>query len=189
MVVVPFPGSRYIGNFDIVNMKVFLVQSLVAWLALGLADATSSPVSYNGYQVLRVNTLGRLAEVEKKLSTISLERWESTDTHLDIVVSPDQLDRVASLGLNYRTMHKDLGKSIETEGKTKAYRKRDINDLSWYDSYHPYADHVQYFTDLHEAFPDNSKLISSGRSYENRSIHGIHLFGDDGPGKPAVLYQ
>jgi hypothetical protein len=170
-------------------MKAFIVQSVVALLALGLAEASSSPVSYTGYQVLRVNTLGHLAEVQKKLSTISFEQWESTDTHVDIVVSPNDLDRLASLGLKYRTLHKDLGKSIEIEKTTKAYRKRDINDLSWYDSYHPYADHVQYFADLHAAFPKNSELVSSGKSYENRSIHGIHLFGDDGPGKPAVLYQ
>lgn len=86
-------------------------------------------------------------------------------------------------------LHEDLGESITAEARAKTRYQRDVNDVSWYDSYHPFADHVQYFGDLHQAFPDNSVLISSGRSYENRPIHGTHLFGDDGPGKPAVLYH
>ncbi|KAL6708940.1 hypothetical protein ACN47E_002067 [Coniothyrium glycines] len=168
-------------------MKAFIFQSLLASIATGLAVASSNVVSYEGYKVLRVNTVGSL--VKEKLATISYEKWESTDGHVDIVVAPDQFEKISTLGLNYRTLHDDLGKSISAEKATKAYRKRDISDLSWYDSYHPYADHVQYFTDLHAAFPDNSELISAGRSYENRSIHGIHLWGNDGPGKPAVLYH
>lgn len=161
------------------------MRSLLASLAASYAAASSSPVSYSGYQVLRVSGLSYSAPVREKLSAISYQRWEGDD----IVVSPTELKKLENLGLNYRILHKDLGESIAAEKVTKAYRKRDINDLAWYDSYHPYADHIQYFTDLQAAFPKNSKLISSGRSYQNRSIHGIHLFGDAGPGKPAVLYQ
>lgn len=168
-------------------MRTIIVQSLLASLAAGLAVAPSNAVSYTGYKVLRVNTLGSL--VKEKLATLSFEKWEDTDTHVDIVVSPDQFEKLSTLGLNYRTLHQDLGQSIDAEKKVKSFNKRDVNDLSWYDSYHPYEDHVRYFEDLHAAFPDNSELVSSGRSYENRSIHGIHLFGDGGPGKPAVLYQ
>ncbi|KZM24637.1 uncharacterized protein EKO05_0008574 [Ascochyta rabiei] len=170
-------------------MKTFVVRSLLASLAAGLVAASSGAVSYAGYQVLRVNTLGHLAEVQKKLSTISYQQWEDTDTHVDIVVSADQFEKLQSLGLKYRTLHKDLGDSIEKEGQRKAYRKRDIEDLSWYDAYSPYAEHLQYIADLQAAFPNNSKLVSSGRSYENRTIQGIHLYGDAGPGKPAVLYH
>ncbi|KAF6815657.1 zinc carboxypeptidase [Colletotrichum musicola] len=93
------------------------------------------------------------------------------------------------LGLDYRILHKDLGESISAESQVKSTYKRDVDDLSWYDSYHPYTDHVQYLKDLHESFPDNSELVYSGHSYENRTISGIHLFGDDGADKPAVLYH
>ncbi|TEA12819.1 Metallocarboxypeptidase A-like protein [Colletotrichum sidae] len=170
-------------------MKPVLVASLLASLAAGLSFHKRS-VSYDGYQVLRVKTLSQLASVQEKLSTIPHEQWNhDVETHLDIVVSPDEMARVESLGLDYRVLHKDLGESIAAESQVKSAYKRDVDDLSWYDSYHPYADHVQYFKDLHEAFPDNSELVYAGHSYENRSIHGIHLYGDEGPGKPAVLYH
>ena len=159
-------------------MKAAIARSLLAALAAGVVAATSGTVSYAGYQVLRVNTLGHLFEVQKKLATISYQQWEDTDTHVDIVVSPDQFEKLESLNLNYRTLHKDLGLSIEKEGQQKAYRKRDLDDLSWYDAYSPYAEHLKYIADLQAAFPNNSKLVSSGRSYENRTIQGIHLYGD-----------
>lgn len=171
-------------------MKTFIFHSLLTLLTAVAARSNSNTVSYAGYQVLRVKTLTELANVQEKLSTISFEQWNhDIDSHIDIVVAPDQLERLRSLGLDYRTLHEDLGESISAEIQVKTRYRRDVNDLSWYDSYHPYIDHVQYFSDLHEAFPDNSVLVSSGHSYENRSIHGIHLFGDDGPGKPAVLYH
>ncbi|WYZ45709.1 hypothetical protein EsH8_VIII_001025 [Colletotrichum jinshuiense] len=171
-------------------MKTALVTSVLATLAAGFSFHKRNPVSYEGYQVLRVKTLSQLATVQEKLATVPHEQWNhDVDTHIDIVISPDQIETVESLGLDYRILHKDLGESIASESQVRSTYKRDVNDLSWYDSYHPYADHVRYFTDLHESFPDNSELVYSGHSYENRSIHGIHLWGNDGPGKPAVLYH
>ncbi|GJC85504.1 metallocarboxypeptidase A-like protein MCYG_01475 [Colletotrichum liriopes] len=171
-------------------MKTAIVTSVLATLAAGFNFHKRNPVSYEGYQVLRVKTLSQLATVQEKLATIPHEQWNhDVETHIDVVISPDQIESIESLGLDYRVLHKDLGESISAESQARSTYKRDINDLSWYDSYHPYADHVRYFTDLHEAFPENSELVYSGRSFENRSIHGIHLFGDEGPGKPAVLYQ
>lgn len=111
-------------------MKTSVVYSLLATFAAGLVAASSDAVSYTGYQVLRIKTLGHLAEVQKKLSTISYQQWEDTDTHVDIVVSPDQLEKLQSLGLDYRTLHQDLGDSIEKEGRQKAYSRRDVDDLS-----------------------------------------------------------
>ncbi|KAG6367813.1 hypothetical protein INS49_002008 [Diaporthe citri] len=171
-------------------MKSLIVHSLLTLLTAVAAHPDRDLVSYAGCQVLRVKTLTELADVQKKLSTISFEQWNhDLDSHTDIVVAPDQIERLQSLGLDNRTLHEDLGESITAEAQVETKYRRDVNDLSWYDSYHPYADHVQYFSDLHEAFPANSELISPGHSHENRSIHGIHLFGDDGPGKPAVLYH
>lgn len=177
-------------SFIATTMKRPLFSSLSALLFAGAVVSNSHSVSYEGYQVLRVKTLGEVANIQGKLSSISFEQWNhDVDSHIDIVVAPDQILKLESLKLDYRTLHKNLGESITAESKVKDSYRRDVDDLSWYDSYHSYADHVQYLSDLHEAFLDNSELISSGRSHENRSIHGIHLYGDDGPGKPAVLYH
>jgi murein tripeptide amidase MpaA len=60
----------------------------------------------------------------------------------------------------------------------------------WFDSYHAYSDHVQYFKDLHSAFPDNSELISQGTSVQGRNLYGLKLFGSGGNGtKEAVLFH
>ncbi|KXH53054.1 zinc carboxypeptidase [Colletotrichum nymphaeae SA-01] len=171
-------------------MRPAAIISVFSTLAAGFNFQRRSPINYEGYQVLRVKTLNQLATVQAKLATIPHNKWNhDVDTHIDIVISPDQVSIVESLGLDYRIMHSDLGESIAAESQVRTAYKRDIDDLSWFDSYHSYKDHVQYFTDLHEAFPGNSELVYSGRSFENRTIHGIHLFGDEGPGKPAVLYH
>ncbi|KAL9949483.1 hypothetical protein ACHAP6_002973 [Verticillium nonalfalfae] len=94
-----------------------------------------------------------------------------------------------SLGLRHDVMHGDLGASINAESASDAEWKRQIDDLAWYDSYHPYDDHKAYFEELHAAHPDHSEIISTGTSYEGRDIFGIHFWGDEGPGKPAVVFH
>ncbi|KAI8964496.1 hypothetical protein F5Y11DRAFT_363786 [Daldinia sp. FL1419] len=170
-------------------------STLLAWLLAPLAASIpTSPkkdaVSYDGYKVLRVNTRGNLLAMEGKLSGIHYEQWNrDIYEHLDILVSPDQFATFETLDFDYQVMHDNLGESIAVESTSKPVRKRYAGDLSWFDSYHDYEDHIQYFQDLHEAFPNNSELISSGTSYEGRNIFGLHLWGAGGPGKPAVLYH
>ena len=63
-------------------------------------------------------------------------------------------------------------------------------DLSWFDSYHPYADHVHYFTALQKQFANNSELFTAGNSYQGLSIFGIHIWGSGGKGsKPAIYFH
>ena len=87
-------------------------------------------------------------------------------------------------------MHEDLGASIAAESEAKTHWKRQSNDSNaWYDSYHSYEEHIEYFKELHASFPNQSEWVSSGTSYEGRDIYGLHLWGVHGPGKPAVLYH
>lgn len=168
-------------------------STLATWtiVASGVLAAPKTKVkSYDGFKVFRINTHGKTPEVEDKLETITYEPWEHSDAHYDVVIAPDDLDAFNDLGLDAQVMHKDLGQSISVEGaETSKKWKRQVDDLSWYDSYHNYEDHIQYFNDLQRAFPNNSKLVSSGRSYQDRNIFGLHVYGEDGPGKPAVLYH
>jgi hypothetical protein len=104
---------------------------------------------------------------------------------LSIAIPPEEVKSFHSLGLKARLLNSDLGSYIRsTEGKAPTYnnalRKRgELPDLSWFDSYHDYADHLDYWDDLVSAFPDNSEKFEIGKSYENRSIHAFHLFGDE----------
>ncbi|KAH0422346.1 zinc carboxypeptidase [Colletotrichum camelliae] len=155
----------------------------------GLVSA-SSPVSYDGYQVLRVTTGADSAAVLEKLSSIKYDEWNTVvNKHIDIAIAPNQIERFQTLALEYHIMHDNLAVSIASESATSATWKRQIDDLDWYDSYHPYDEHKAYFEALHDAFPNNSEIVSSGTSFEGRDIFGIHFWGSDGPGKPAVLWH
>ncbi|KAI2629947.1 hypothetical protein GGR54DRAFT_286137 [Hypoxylon sp. NC1633] len=171
-------------------MKSFLWLSSFFTLVVGAATPPrADAVSYDGYKVLRIRTNGSPSIIKEKLSSISYEQWNhNIYSHIDILVPPDQAAKLDALSLDYKVMHDDLGGSIAAESVQEATWKRQVDD-SWYDSYHDYEDHVQYFRDLQASFPNNSELISSGTSYEGRDIYGLHLWGADGPGKPAVLYH
>jgi carboxypeptidase A4 len=72
-------------------------------------------------------------------------------------------------------------------GKSKP---EELPDLSWYDTYHDYDDHLEYLDELVSAFPKNSETFVAGKTYEGRDQVGIHFWGKDGAGKkPAILWH
>lgn len=163
------------------------ILSLVASARAAVAE--DEPISYDGYKVFRIKTHGHTADVREQLEPLALNEWTHEIDHVDVSVSPDQLAAFEALGLDTHVMHEDLGSSIQAEAVSTSTWKRQVDDPSWFDSYHNYEDHIQYFRDLQAAYPNNSEYISSGSSYQNRSIYGLHLWGADGPGKPAILYH
>lgn len=61
---------------------------------------------------------------------------------------------------------------------------------TWFDSYHPYADHIQFLTDLQSQYDANSEIVIAGNSDSGRPITGIHIYGSGGKGvKPAVVFH
>ncbi|KIV90558.1 hypothetical protein PV10_07846 [Exophiala mesophila] len=171
-------------------MKLFHVAPLLLPLATAIAVTKPDFISYDGYKVFRVKTEHQLHRVQHLLSTIEFEQWnDDIDRHIDIMLSPEQLPAFESLNLDSHCMHSDLGDSIRAESARSSVYKRQVDDMSWYDSYHDIEEHEQYLSDLQAEFPDNSEIVSSGTSYEGRDIFGIHLWGNDGPGKPAILWH
>jgi hypothetical protein len=98
------------------------------------------------------------------------------------------------LGLSAEILNSDLGRDIRAEAKVSAYDSAlsapgELPDLSWYQTYHPYDDHLGYWDDLQAAFPNNSELFDVGPSYEGRNIFGLHLWGDNGEkGNKPIIY-
>ena len=172
-------------------MKLLTLSPFFLSLVSSLAVPDSSFVTYEGWKVFRVKTEHTLEHAEKQLSIINYDEWDRTFRHLDIAIPPDQLSTLEGLELDLHCMHSNLGASIaaESDGQPGKW-KRQVDDMSWFDTYHPYADHKQYFEDLQAKLPDNSEIISSGTSYEGRDIFGIHLWGSGGKdSKPAVLWH
>jgi hypothetical protein len=172
----------------------FILSLFTASAVTGVAAAPTQEVekvSYDGYKVFRVKTQGHGQAVEEKLSGLTYDQWINVPgSHIDISVAPEEIAAFEALNLEFEVMHEDLGASIKVETTSIGKKhKRDVNDPAWFNDYHSYADHIQYFRDLQALFPNNSEIISAGRSYEGRDIFGIHLWGSSGPGKPAVLYH
>ena len=173
-------------------MRSALLHSLWVTFAAGAALRTPDYVSYDGFKVFRVKTGRQLAYVKEKLATIPYEQWNHDEgTNLDVVIAPEHVAAFESFGFNSKCMHDNLGASIPAESRVKSNWKRQDNGSTdaWFDSYHPYEDHIEYFKELHASFPNQSEWVSSGTSYEGRDLYGLHLYGAGGPGKPAVLWH
>lgn len=162
----------------------------------------STEVSYDGYHVFSVTPSS--AQEARDLE----QRFESYHTHpvrnaLSIAIPPEEVAHFSSLGLNARLENSNLGKYIRDTDRPSLYKRElrkpgTLPDLSWFDSYHPYEDHLDFWDDLADAFPKNSMKFNLGKSYEGRKIYGYHLYGDEkkrkesGVGKaekPVILWH
>lgn len=171
-------------------------------LALPLAAAARlAPrgefVSYSGYKVVHVERRSDGPDVLDTLSGLNTVDLSHEQTgHVDLAIAPEDFDAFKALGVRHDVVHEDLGAELAREGALTPYAGRDeacragLPHVDWFNSYHPYDDHLEFARDLHLAFPDNSKLFTIGKSYEGRDISGIHLWGAGGPGsRPAVYWH
>ncbi|KAK2765955.1 hypothetical protein FQN54_007470 [Arachnomyces sp. PD_36] len=144
-------------------------------------------VNYDGYKIVRVPTG---AGVDDMITQLSLPTWEKNSAHIDVMVPPSVQKKFDSFtsGLKTKIMHENLGNSILKEDTFNAYAAGNAN-TTWFQSYHPYQDHLQFLADLAEAHPENAEVVTEGKSSEGRAITGIHLYGADGPGKPAIVFH
>ncbi|EMD60563.1 hypothetical protein COCSADRAFT_125543 [Bipolaris sorokiniana ND90Pr] len=159
----------------------------------------SANPSYDGYQIYSItpSSTEEARDINRRFSNYHTHPIRNT---LSVAIPPEEIDSFRALGLNARLVNSDLGKYIRSTDKEAVY-KRDLHtagqlpDLSWFDTYHAYSDHLQYWDDLVAAFPDNSEKFSIGQSYENRTIWAFHLFGDKSTEdktqeeKPIILWH
>ncbi|CAI6341415.1 unnamed protein product [Periconia digitata] len=172
-------------------MQFLSIALSFASIAAAVSLSSPQPVSYDGAKVYRVKTGRQLASVKEKLSAFNYEAWNhDLDRHIDLLIPAGEVAAFEALNFNAKVLHEDLGASINAESHGSSLWKRQggVNS-SWFDSYHPYDDHVQFWEDLQASFPNQSETISSGTSYEGRDLFGLHFWGASGPGKPAVLYH
>jgi hypothetical protein len=162
--------------------------------------ARSAEVSYDGYRVYSItpSSVKEAHDLEKRFS--SKYHTHPIRNTLSVAVPPEDLEYFNALGLKTRLVNADLGKYIRSTDKDAVYKRGlhkpgQLPDLSWFDTYHPYSDHVQYWDDLVHAFPKNSKKFSVGKSFENRTIWAYSLHGDkkreygNKKDKPVILWH
>lgn len=156
-------------------MKVLFHLVLAAVTAAASVSVRSpSAALYEGAKVYRVRTGRQTAEVQKRFAGLSHDVWDSAYDHIDIAIPRHEIAKFEALGLDTRVLHADLGASIAAEAEVKSIWKRQQYNTSgdWFDSYHPYEDHIEWLRELQESFPQNSNWTSSGKSYEGRDIYG-----------------
>lgn len=139
-------------------------------------------VSYNGYHIYIVtpSSAEHARELGKRFSKYHTHPTRDT---LSIAIPPAEVDSFLALGLKTRLVNSDLGAYIRSTDKVASYstalhKRGELPDLSWFNTYHPYADHLRYWDDLVHAFPKNSEKFAIGKSFENRTIYAFHLYGD-----------
>jgi hypothetical protein len=182
-------SQRYLHQAHITMRLIPLVYLALSAAATPLQadkslNSRNAKVNYDGYHVYSLAPSSALEGRELE------RRFERYHTHpvrdtLEVAIPPQDLEDFHALDLKARLVHSDLGSYIRSsEGKAPSYnsalhKRGELPDLSWYDSYHKYSDHLTYWDDLVAAFPDNSEKFEIGKSYENRSIYAFHLFGDE----------
>lgn len=172
------------------------LSSLLCFASLALASPLQpannpapreAKANYDGYHVYSI-TPSSASEAHELSKRFERHHTQPIRDTLSVAIPPSELETFHSLKLKARLVNSDLGAYIRsTEAKQRPsyaknspLRKRgELPDLSWFDSYHDYEDHLTFWDDLVEAFPRNSEKLEIGRSWENRSIHAFHLFGDE----------
>lgn len=184
-----------------------VVSTVLPSTPYGPAASHGNKVSYDGYRVYRIdigrNTPSTLEETLKAFHTIH------TRNYVEVAVPPSEVLSFERLGLEgVELINDDLGRDIAAEAigissssSSSSYdpqpprKPGELPDLSWFDTYHSYDDHLQYWTDLQASFPENSELFDAGPSYEGRRIFGLQLWGDkagdtnNDTSKPIILWH
>lgn len=180
-------------------------------LVLSASVGTLAKVTYDGAKAMRISVGEDVTPLLSIIEKLSLPTWKGlaggvpiANGHVDLVVPADKVAEFTKLTskMNTEVMHEDLGLSIAEEGNMAVYAgklnlvmffeanigKAGTANATWFNSYHPYADHLQFLTDLVALFPTNAEIVTSGTSNAGRAITGIHFWGSGGKGsKPAIV--
>ncbi|KAG6130276.1 hypothetical protein E4U35_002016 [Claviceps purpurea] len=177
---------------------LFLAAAALVAITASALDAAASNPSYHGHKVFRIPVAdeedGLL--MQNLVDKLGLAVWQPPSkkgAFADMQVPADQL-RAFGKAMEHRNviiMHEDLGKSIRNESKFHDYAAGSANS-SWFNSYHPYNDHLQWLNDLASQYSQNAKIVTSGKTLQGEPITGLHIFGrasSSGEKKPAVVFH
>ncbi|KXJ88766.1 hypothetical protein Micbo1qcDRAFT_150656 [Microdochium bolleyi] len=178
-------------------MRLLSTLLLAAPLAAAaLLQDRNGKVVYDGYKVFRVNAPEEgTQELDAQIEALDGLDVHHHGDHFDVAIPPASLDAFKALNLDATVLSEDLGALIAGEGELAEYDEGEVSvaalpSLTWFNSYHAYADHLTFLRDLQGAFPSNSEIITAGTSFEGRPITGIHLWGSGGKdSKPAVYFN
>ncbi|KAH7014801.1 hypothetical protein EDB80DRAFT_604918 [Ilyonectria destructans] len=165
-----------------------------------LLPLTAAKVSYDGYKAFSIEAGDDYDAVGSILADLNFVSLSCESNHLtyEVAIAPESLAAFEALDLNSTVVSEDLGTEFAAEGEFEDYTpmvKRQgsvtaLPDISYFNSYHTFDQHVQFLADLASAFTGNAELFTAGNSVEGRAIRGIHLWGSSGKSKkPAIIWH
>ncbi|TFK98009.1 hypothetical protein BDV98DRAFT_553550 [Pterulicium gracile] len=184
-------------------MRFLSALTVLAATAIHVAALVTraSEATYDGVKVLRVPLHGEaeVAKMEALIKDLDLDTWSDfivASAPVDVLVPSAQAAAFDAAFKDYTVIHEDLGAAIKEESEGLVSNARlakgsaaSLADLTWFNAYHPFAEHPTFLSELQAQYPTNSELLTAGTSLEGRPIRGIHLWGSGGKGvKPAVVF-
>ncbi|KAI9049264.1 hypothetical protein LZ554_007111 [Drepanopeziza brunnea f. sp. 'monogermtubi'] len=173
-------------------MKLFSSFALLGFAIV----AESAKVSYDGAKAIRIPVGEDVTPLMEVIQQLDLPVWKGArhgvpraNSNVDLVVPAEKVREFEELTatMNTEIMHEDLGASIAAEGTAPAV-SNSVADLTWFNAYHAYADHLTFLRDLVALYPTRAEIVISGASTAGRLITGIHFWGSAGKGiKPAIV--
>ncbi|EHL01021.1 putative Metallocarboxypeptidase A-like protein [Glarea lozoyensis 74030] len=129
--------------------------------------------------------------MELKQSGVGPNGVPRANGNVDLVVPAKKVAEFTALvdGMEFEVMHEDLGASISAEEEESVSFKSSAAaavDVTYFNAYHAYADHLTFLRDLQAQYPTRSEIVTAGNSNGGRPITGIHFYGT-AAGKPAVV--
>ncbi|KAI2607691.1 uncharacterized protein GGS25DRAFT_532766 [Hypoxylon fragiforme] len=181
-----------------VRMKLFSIVWFTSIISVNVHASQNNDVSFNKFKVYRIDANSQSTNLKSSLESLSVIELahgigDNGSPTLDVAVPPEHLAAFEASNFSSIILSEDLGVDIMVEGSLGKYPGLDnegFPDLSWFDSYHAYDDHIRFWADLQASFANNSELIQVGSSFEGRPIQGIHLWGRNGKdSRPAVFFN
>ncbi|KAL1924123.1 uncharacterized protein VTP21DRAFT_7158 [Calcarisporiella thermophila] len=160
---------------------------------------TSSPssktITYKGHQVITVQVrskeeLNQLADFVKKNR---IDAWTALKLgQVDIRIPPELREAVKkTIKSPIQVKIPDLQQAITESNKEEEMHIQVVADsqppnLDFFRKYHTYEELLAFVRKLHDDYPSNTEIISTGKSYEGRDLFGLRIKGKN-PKKKFVF--
>lgn len=175
------------------RLSTAFITAVVGLASASLSPAEPTKVDYSGHRVYRFvpSSSADANLLERRLNQY---HYNQGGRSLDVVVPPHDVVAFEAEHPYARLINPDLGAVIRAAEKPPTYRRElqergELPGLSWFDTYHDYADHLTWWDDVVAALPENAEKTNLGQSYEGRDIFAFNLWGSEGKkeDKPAVI--
>jgi len=168
------------------------------------SQPASSIVSYDQHRVVRIkihneDQLKILTENERPLRFDYFTHFKNIGGNIDVRIAPENFKKFQDLGLDYETLVENLQTVVDNEReenekyqikweatmRAKMFTK-DQNEgqhvfgamneaLTWFDLYHPYAEHVTWLAEQIVTHQGVAVGFSVGKSHQGRDLSGIKI--------------